>query len=516
MNRVTSDRQLSRRSALAAPAVLLAGQRLNAAQQKPNVVVFISDQQRQDTLGCYGNPLVRTPNLDRLAERGARFDNAFCTTPLCSPARASIFTGVYPHRHGIVDLWGKIPSALGPVPGWKTPSREQLPWMGELFSQAGYHTAYCGKWHCLTGARRPGFAETLSRYGDPDDVEEPGQDDFAAAAARKGYRFSGHAHSAYSSKGPRYGVSIFALEDHPDTYLVEKACEFLRRKHDRPFLLVVSVNSPHSPYAPPKPYDTMYDPRSIRLPENTRVFANPRRPIPLRGHPGGWKSAQQSSREELQGAWACYLGMVSHIDNLIGRMMAAIETTGRAGNTVFLYTTDHGDTMGSHRLQDKGPFMYDTVARIPLLISWPGRVRSTWVSTPVSQADVLPTLLDFAGIRDPARRDGRSLAPALAGDATLEDRPIFCEYNRFYGEHFPVRAIVTRRHKYVHYFGPEGELFDRQEDPEEIHNLLFDPGYRQTLSSLQKQLFAHLLRSGDPYAALLTGEERRLAATATR
>ncbi|MEO7651300.1 MAG: sulfatase-like hydrolase/transferase, partial [Bryobacteraceae bacterium] len=175
--------------------------------RRPNVVIFLTDQQRFDSLGCYGHPLSRTPHLDRLAASGARFDSTYCATPLCSPARASIFSGVYPHRHGITDLWGKIPSAIGPVPGWPNPSRAELPWMGELFTKAGYHTAYCGKWHCLTGAARPGFAETLSRYGDPDDIETDDQDDFAAFARAKGYRFAGHAHSKGTRAGFDWGTS---------------------------------------------------------------------------------------------------------------------------------------------------------------------------------------------------------------------------------------------------------------------------------------------------------------------
>jgi len=221
---------------------------------------------------------------------------------------------------------------------------------------------------------------------------------------------------------------------------------------------------------------------------------------------------QHASEQELRARYAHYYGMVTHLDQLVGDLMSTLERQSLRERTLFLYTSDHGDAMGSHRVEDKGAFMYDTVTRVPLIISYPAAVRPQVISEPVSLVDVLPTLLDLAGIRDPVRRDGRSWAPVLTQGGALASGPVFCEYNRFYGEDFPVRAIITSRHKYVHYFGPDGELFDRLQDPHEITNRLHDPGYSQTRADLQSQLFKHLRRSDDPFFTLLSDEQKAMAA----
>ncbi|NWG13971.1 MAG: sulfatase-like hydrolase/transferase [Acidobacteria bacterium] len=478
-------------------------ERLAPASDRPNVCIFLTDQLRSDALGCYGNPLVRTPNLDRIAAEGARFDNAYCTTPLCSPARASIWSGVYPHRHGVVDLWGRIPSFRGPVPGWPAPDFRELPWLGHLFSNAGYETVYAGKWHCLTGAQRPGFQRALARYGDFD-IDSPEQNEYIAYALSKGYPIGdirGHGND-FVAAGEGYGTSIYSEQDHRDTFIVRRACEYLRQSHSRPFLLVVSVLSPHNPYAPPKPYDTMYSPADVKLPPNVDVHTVQRRPIPVRAHPAERKWAQDASKFELQAAWAHYLGMVTHVDRLVGELIDTLESQGLRENTMILFTSDHGDALGSHRVENKGAFMYDTVTRIPLILHMPGRIKPRVVPQAVSQVSILRTLCDYAAIHDSTPRDGASWKPLLDGRGGLANTPVFCEYNRFYGEHLPVRAIVTEQLKYVEYFGPEGELFDRQADPYEMTNLLHAPDYAGRLAEIRGRLRRHMVQGRDPCARL--------------
>ncbi|MEO7653986.1 MAG: sulfatase-like hydrolase/transferase, partial [Bryobacteraceae bacterium] len=295
-----------------------------------------------------------------------------------------------------------------------------------------------------------------------------------------------------------WGTSMFKAEDHPDTYLVDRACEYLRRQHDRPFLLVVSVNSPHSPYFPPKPYDTMFDPRQIKLPPNTGVYSSVRRPIVHRGHPKSLKSIHQATDDDLRKRWAAYLGMAAHIDDLMGKVQSTLERGGIRDNTVVLYSADHGDSMGSHRVPDKGDYMFDPVARIPFLLSWPGHIRPQVIAPPASQVDMLPTLLGLCGIADPVRRHGRSFAKPLTGTIAPGNSPVFSEYNQFYGENFPVRAIITEKFKYVHYFGPEGELFDRKGDPNELTNLAAAPDHADTVKSMQALLFQQMRTTNDP------------------
>jgi choline-sulfatase len=481
---------------------------------RPNIIVFLTDQQRSDTLGCYGNKLVKTPNLDQLAASGTRFTNAYCTTPLCSPARASILTGVHPHRHGVVDLWGKIPSFRGPVPGWPYPTSKELPWTGEVFDRAGYETAYVGKWHCLTGSDRRGFREVLARYGDFD-IDTPEQNEYTADVLKKGYRLRdlrGHGED-YIAEGFGYGTSIFKAADHVSTFIFDHACEFVRRPHTRPFCLFVSTLSPHNPYAPPEPYNHVYKPEDVTLPPNVDVHARQRRPISLRSHPEERAWSETASKDELRKAWAHYLGSVTHLDDLMGGFLRELEKANLKENTLILFTSDHGDSMGSHRVENKAAFMYDTVVRVPLIVSFPKSIKAQALTTPVSQVGILPTLLNFAGIRDTVVRDGVSWVPALCGNANLPLTPVFCEYNRFYGEHFPVRAIITPQYKYVHYFGPEGELFDRTEDPYEMFNLIYSPAHFEPLANLRRQLFGYMARSKDPYFSLLSSAEKQLVDT---
>lgn len=478
---------------------------------RPNVLLLITDQQRPDTLGCYGNTQIHTPNFDRLASGGALFLSAYCTTPVCSPARASILSGVYPHRHGVVDLWGKVPSFLGPVPGWPHPSRTELPWMGEMFQAAGYETAYCGKWHCLTGGRRPGFDHVLGRYGDID-IDSPEQNEFVKYAKSKGYAVAdvrGHG-SEFERHGENYGASIYRKEDHVAAFVFRCAQEFLDQPHEHPFLLVLSTTAPHDPYAPPKPYDAMYAADKLTLPPNVDVFVEQRRPIPLRSHPAERAWIRQASKEELRKMRAHYYGYVTYLDDLLGNLMNCLERNGLRQNTLIVVTSDHGDSMGSHRVENKGPYMYDGIASVPLLMSMSGRIRPQRVAQPVSGVDILPTLLDFAGIPDRVHLDGISLRRPLETGAGFSRGPVLSEYNRFYGEHFPVRAIITERYKYTHYFGPEGELFDRREDPFEMENLLYSPAHAGVLRQLRSELFKRMRQGGDPFFELLTESERKL------
>ena len=468
---------------------------------RPNIVVILTDQQRADTLGCYGNRVARTPHLDALAHSGVRFDRAYCATPLCTPSRASILSGAYPHRHGLVDLWSEIPDErYGPIPGWRQPPPEELPWMGEYFRDAGYETAYVGKWHCLSGGDRRGFEDYLVRIG-AYDTDDDGQNDWLQHVLAQGYampggKLVGHDHRA---KDLNYGVSVYREPDFPASYIFRKAADFLRREHERPFILFVSENSPHPPFAPPAPYDRLVDPDDIVLPDNVRNYASPKRFIELRGHPRSFRSYREASEAQLRSAWAHYLGMVSHVDDLVGELLQALDDGGVRDDTLIVFSSDHGEMLGSHRVQDKGAFMYEEVMRVPLLVNWPGEVAPAVYDAPVSQVSLLPTLLEIAGIPTRAPFDMPSLATSFLGREPPAERPVYGEYNRFFGQEYPVRMVVDGSWKYVHYFGPEAELFDLAADPGERENLAGSPAHQGELLRMRQLLESWMAASGDRY-----------------
>ena len=470
---------------------------------RPNIIVILTDQQRADTLGCYGNPTVRTPNLDALAEDGVCFERAYCSAPLCTPARVSIQTGAYPHRHGIVDLWGEVPNEqTGPVPGWHHPSEDVMPWLGHYFRDCGYETAYIGKWHCMTGANRRGFEDYIIRIGSYDtDIDAEHQNDWLQYSLSKGYEISkGKQNGAdHVIKDLNYGVSLYAESDFPATFAFRKAIDFIKQEHEKPFILFLSETSPHQPFAPPAPYDEMYDASEIILSENVEHYASPKRFIELRGHPATFRQYREASQDQLKSAWAHYLGMVTHLDDLVGTLVEALSTSKLKDNTMLIYSSDHGEMGGSHRLQDKGAFMYEEVMKVPLLVHWPGKVTNARYKTPVSQVSLLPTLLELADIPFRSEMDMPSLAESFMGQKTPRKQPIFGEYNRFYGQLYPVRMVVDGVWKYVHYFGPEGELFDLSNDPGEMNNLVNSSSHEDILVRMQLLLADWMRKSGDVF-----------------
>jgi len=475
-------------------------------ENRPNIIFVITDQQRYDSVGFNGNPVVMTPHLDALAAEGAVFDRAYSPCPLCSPARVSIMRGVYPHRHGYVDNWGEPPSCVGPSPGWVDPPSEQMPWMGELFRDAGYETAYVGKWHCLTGEDRRGFEDFVVRLGDfeSDDTTN----DFLRYVRSRGYdELTGKKDGKeYVQKGPFYGVSKFSKDDYPATYIFREACRFVRRRHDKPFILGISTRVPHIPFDPPAPYHSMYDPDRIPLPESTKhpkPFKHNQRE---RGFPKEYDTYRSADPHLLQTWWAHYLGMVTLIDDLIGELFTSLEDSGLLDNTVFIFTSDHGETLGSHRLPPKGAFMYDSVTRVPLLFWSKNSILPSRIEHPTSLTSILPTCLDLAGICTTHQFDGPSLRSAMRGGLSVAAAPVYAEYNLFFGHPYPVRMIVDGEWKLVSYYGMAPEVYNLKNDPEELNDLWGVPRYMDVAATLADTLVEWMNSRNDRYTHV-PGEE---------
>lgn len=446
----------------------------------PNILWICTDQQRFDTIGALNNPHVHTPNIDRLVREGVAFTHAFCQAPICTPSRASFLTGMYPSSvHGCTngnDYWD-----------------EAAPLVTKLLKDAGYTCGLSGKLH-LAGAQgrvepRPqddGYSTFHWSHG-VHDAWPPGDHEYADWLRDQGY-ILGEMLKAPENIPP---------ELHQTTWCTDRAIDFIDANQGKSWLMSVNTFDPHPPFDPPQPYldrfdiDAMPGPlfRSSDLDAQARLagidFQNkPRKP------------------EDFNAKWiqAAYYAMIELIDDNVGRMLDALERTGQRENTVIIFMSDHGETLGDHGLVAKGCRFYEGLVRVPLIISWPGHFPQGLVSDAlVELTDVAPTLLELAGVDAPERMQGRSLLPILTEAAPPHAHRDFVrsEYYRTLNPiaqaHFEgsyATMLRDRHYKLVVYHGHDiGELFDLENDPGEFTNLWDDPDYVTVKLKLMKQSF---------------------------
>ena len=403
---------------------------------KPNILFIMTDQQTANALSCAGNPYVKTPNLDRLAARGVRFTQSYASNPLCVPSRAGLFSSRMPHELGI---YGNTMDAVLSTKG--------VPTMGELFQSAGYETAYTGKWH----------------------VHE-------AFPAYKGKPIPGFTVLPQGGKDPRQGDKK-TEEKAPqcDPYTAEAAIKFLQQPHSKPFLLVVSLLNPHDICE----FDS-YAGFQKTVPADPAQLPPPRPNLRDTGRlPSELQSELQKGKKkksewtELQ--WRQYLfvyyRLVESSDRLIGQVLDALNQAGLSSNTVVVFTSDHGEMMGSHGLIHKQK-LYDESVAVPLIVALPAGVPGVDKQHLVSGLDLMPTFLDYAGIAAPASLEGRSLRPLVEGK-TVRWRE-FVVSETFGPE---ARMIRTGRYKYISFAQGENseQFFDMEKDSGEMKNLIDNP-----------------------------------------
>ena len=400
-----------------------------AKTSKPNILFIMTDQQTVSALSCAGNPHVKTPNLDRLAARGVRFTKSYVSFPLCSPSRASLFSSRMPHELGI---YGNNNGAELRKKGVST--------LGELFIAAGYKTAYVGKWHAFDafpaygGGVVPGFTVLPMGGKDP----RPGD-------------------KKTEEKAPQC-----------DPYIAEAAVKFLQQPHTKPFFLTVSLLNPHDicefgsyegfkkmlpidPAQLPPPQFNLHD--TDKLPSEMQKEVR--------------KRSDWSDLKWRQYLWV-YYQLVESSDKLIGQVLAALEQTGLSSNTIVVFTSDHGEMMGSHGLVTKEKLYEESVA-VPLIIAPPDAAPGVDRQHLVSGLDLMPTFLDYAGITAPASLEGRSLRPLVEGKA-----PAWREFVAAETMEPEARMIRTARYKYICFGAGENreQFFDEEQDPGELHNLI--------------------------------------------
>jgi len=464
---------------------------------RPNILYIMTDQQRFDSVSCYGKSICRTRALDTLAASGVRFDNAYTVCALCSPARASMLTGLYPHNH---RMWNN-----NNMMQW---ARRELPDDVRLISEdlvaSGYNCGYSGKWHCghdkvpstygFVGMDVPDYGnfsrtEEYKRYAKEKGLSPPelieritiGQDGDVGAGTEAG---------PVEATGT-YFVAEYAIE------LMKKFNEE-RKAGGKPFMMFVSFWGPRHSCCIPEPYASMYDPAGIEpwpnfgdtLEGKPRIQDRFRRSF----YPGG----RSEPWEKWQRLIAKYWGYCTFIDDQIARMISALDDMGCRDDTVVFFSTDHGDMTGSHGgFWDKGEFMYEEIYHIPLIVSWPGLTSGAVCDKFVSNMDLAATALDVAGVPLPDRLDARSLLPLVRDPRADWRDDLMCEYHghRYL---YSQRMVRWENYKFIFNAPDYDELYDLEKDPHELKNVINDSHYSNVAEEGRRRLLKWIKDSADP------------------
>ena len=444
--------------------------------QRPNILFIMSDDHAAPAIGAYNGFLANvapTPNIDRLAKEGMLFENCFCTNSICTPSRAVIFTGKHSHINGVYMF---------------TPLDQSQPTLPKQMRNAGYHTGFVGKYHLHSNPVGLDYWSILpgqGRYHDPQFVEMGDED--AGGWVKEGKRTT--------------------YEGHSSDVIADKALDYLReiRPTDKPFILFCHFKSPHDTWQCAPRYEGLF--ADVRIPEPPTLFDDYatrsdalKSTLQFIGSEWGHHTdfVEETShltgtarkKDQYQLYIKKYLRCVRGVDDNMGRILDYLDESRLANNTIVVYTADQGFFLGEHGLYDKR-FMYEESLRMPLLVRWPGRVRSGSVSRDiVLNLDFAPTLLSAAGFPVPIDMQGRSFLPLLQGNTPSDWRTSM--YYRYYYSHFetePHYGVRTATHKLI-YFDRirQWELYDLAEDPRELNNVYSDRTYADVVKRLKREL----------------------------
>lgn len=444
-----------------------------------NFVFIMTDTQNRNMVGAYGNPQVDTLNLDRLAKSGIRFERAYTTSPLCTPARSAIFSGTHPTVNG---AWCN-----------NVPIYETIPLMGTMFSYFGYRTAYTGKWH-LDGSGY--FGDGIPRGGFEKDWWYDGK---CYAEEIGDTLFQKYLTSQTPDELRDAGFQENNIWGHR---VADRAIDFLQTVGNTPFVLAVSFDEPHAPYITPPDYWESFDVNHIpkrpnfgaTVAEKTHLQQVHNQESPV--DPGAW----DRFRKTLQKHYACN----AYIDREIGRVVDMVDTLHK-DNTVIIYTSDHGDMQGSHGLHSKGPMMYEEITNIPLIIRMPGGLQAKSTSALVSHLDIIPTMLDLIGIVPPCSLQGVSLKPLLDNSTPSVRTTTMISFTRYainhddWGGFYPIRCLTDGHYKLVINLLDQDEFYDLDNDPYEQINGIHDTQYETIRNEFHDQLLEEMDRIRDPF-----------------
>ena len=443
-----------------------------SADAKKMNVLFIAVDDMNNDLGCYGHPLVKSPNIDRLAAQGVRFDRAYCQFPLCSPSRSSLMTGLRPDTTRVFDLQYRFRQGL---PGVVT--------LSQCFGQAGYYAARVGK---------------IYHYGNPGDIGTSGLDD--PQSWQEFYNPAGRDKTALEPEIVNYtpkrglGSSMSFLadktgrdEEHTDGKVATQAIELLEKHKSEPFFLAVGFYKPHCPYVAPQKYFDLYPLEKITLPAVAADFEKNAVPAALAStKPWPYYGVTPDQARENKQA---YYATISFVDAQIGRVLDALDRLGLRDITTIVFWSDHGYHLGGHGLWAKQS-CFEESARVPFIIAPPAAKSAGKVcARTVELIDIYPTLADLAKVAAPKDLQGASLRPLLDDPASKWNRPAYTQVQR---GGFPGHSVRTERWRYTEWDGgAKGtELYDYSTDPQELKNLASSPENAATVAELKALLKA--------------------------
>ena len=443
--------------------------------QSMNLIVIMTDEHNFRTLGCYrktmegrqaymwGPDVVETPHIDSLAEQGALCTSFYATTPVCSPSRACLISGLYPQKT--------------PVTNNNIPLNDNVVSFAEILAKHGYATGFAGKWH-LDGAAKPGWAPHR-KFGFADNRYMFNRGhwkklELAGETARVASRKKGQ---------PSYGVDGATRESFTTDFLMDRLIDFVNQNKSRPFCYMVSLPDPHGPDTVREPYASMYQNHKYLKPT---TFDKSEEGLPT------WGKKQKSGF-----GMASYYGMVKCIDDNIGRLLNKLKQAGILANTVIVFTADHGDLRGEHHRQNKG-VPYEGSTRVPFLIRFPGKITpGTQIDQALGSIDFVPTILPMLDIKTDQRFDGRDATRLFQSQPAEDWKDI--SIVRGTGKEWGWLMAVTDRYKMVVSPSDPPWLFDLQRDPDEVANVFTHPGYREIARELGTALRQYGEKHQDPF-----------------
>lgn len=460
--------------------ILLVGSTRGEDVGRPNVLFVLCDDLRWDALGVAGHPHIKTPHIDRLAHEGVYFGNAFCTTSLCSPSRASILSGQYAHVHGVTNNFTEFPDRMASFP--------------RLLHDAGYETAYVGKWH----------------MGEENDEKRPGFDYFVTHKGQGKY-FD----TEFNLDGQRREV----IPGYYTTVVTDLALDWLQRPRKQPWLMMLGHKAPHSFYFPEEKYQHAFDSVDVKYPESAFNLKTQPKWIAERlptwhgiyGPLFEWRKKFPDDRPEAVKDFAnmthAYWGTILSVDDSMGRLLAWLEKSGQLDRTIVVFMGDNGLLNGEHGMVDKRT-MHEPSIRIPLVIRYPGLTlpnEPRGIRQMVLTLDIAPSLLDLCGVTAEAKFQGKSFKTLVQSGDPDWRKSFLYHYN--YEKQFPytpnIRGVRTDEWKYAHYPHGDGrpdrhlaELYHLKTDPEEQVNLANAPEHAATVARLRAELERLLRESG--------------------
>ena len=423
--------------------------------KKPNIVYVLTDQWRAQATGYNGDPNLvgRTPNLDKIASEGVNFKNAISTTPVCTPYRSALLTGQYPSTTGMFLNDLHLP--------------EESYCMAEMFKEGGYNTAYIGKWH-LDGLGRAEYTPKDRRQG---------FDYWKALECSHDYKNLYYYAGDDTTRKVWEGYGPYAETQDAIAYMKDHAND------ENPFLLVLAVGAPHFPYrSTPDEFQPIFKEEGIILPDNITD-----------------EKHRAKATKDATGYYAHIMGL----DSCIGNLQRAIEDAGIAENTIFVFTSDHGEMLGSHGWKSwQKQVSWAEAVRIPFLLKYPAKYgkEGIEVDAPIGTPDVLPTLLNLAGLEIPKSIEGESMNYAIGDNEAAKDKAaLVLQLAPFAGDFPEYRGVYTNRYAYITNLDGPVRMFDNIKDPLQMNNLLDNPEFAQVQADLEQKLQAELAKIGDEF-----------------